>query len=444
WGPAGQTGPCGPDTEMFYDTEGGEIAPGEGPDSNEKRFTEIWNDVFMQYFKKEDGTFEPLKQKNVDTGMGLERVTAILQGKSNHFETELFKPLMDKVLEISGAERTNENIVSLRIIADHMRAATFILGDPWGVAPSNTDQGYVLRRLIRRAIRHGKQLGIESKFTNILSEMVIQIYKDVYPELAKNKDRILLELDREEEKFGKTILQGIREMRKKWSEDAAHKSEPVSDGAAAFFIYETYGFPLEMIEEELKKMGYEIEVGSFRDSFNKALADHQAKSRAGSEQKFSGGLADHGEETTKLHTATHLLHQSLRNLFGEDIMQKGSNITAERLRFDFNYPEKLNEEQIKQVEDMVNEQIKKDWTVTCETTSVEEAKERGAIGLFEDKYGDKIKLYRIGDFSLEICGGPHVEHTGQLEAFKITKQESVGSGIRRVKAVIGEEAKKRL
>lgn len=449
WGPAGQTGPCGPDTEMFYDVEGGEIGPDENPANNGERFVEIWNDVFMQYFKKEDGSFEPLEQKNVDTGMGLDRTAAIMQGVSTHYETELFTPAMEKIDELrseGGAEdadsgRAEEVVRSKRIIADHMRAAAFILGDPWGVSPSNKDQGYILRRLVRRAIRHGKMLGIEKGFTHLLAKIFIDIYGEVYPELERNQDRIFLELKREEEKFQKTISQGIREMAKIWNPQIVPAGSEIEDGSKAFYVYETYGFPLEMIEEELTKNGYKVVTEKFRKTFNEAMEAHQELSRGGSTQKFAGGLADHSEETTKLHTATHLLHAALRKVLGKDIYQKGSNITEERLRFDFNYPEKLSEEQVQAVNDMVNEQIEKDLTVKCEVLPFEEAKARGAIGVFEDKYADKVKVYTIGDFSMEICGGPHVEHTGQLEAFRITKQESCGAGIRRIKAVVGEKAK---
>ncbi|MBU0668139.1 alanine--tRNA ligase [Patescibacteria group bacterium] len=447
WGPAGQTGPCGPDTEMFYDTVGGEIKSGDDPSTNGQRFVEIWNDVFMQYYKKEDGTFEPLKQKNVDTGMGLERTAAIMQGVKSHYETDHFLPMKEKIKELSTGEKSgtaDEQVASARIICDHMRAATFILGDPWGVCPSNKDQGYILRRLVRRAIRHAKMIGINGNFTHELAQIVIDQYGNKYTELAQNKARIFEELRREEEKFQKTIEQGIREMRKIWNKDACGTQFTVADGEKAFYIYETYGFPLEMIEEELAKIGYKIDVEKFRASFGSAMKKHQELSRSGSEQKFAGGLADHSIECTNLHTATHLLNQALIIVLGHGIEQKGSNITRERLRFDFNYNDKLTPEQIKQVEDIVNEQIKRDLPVSFEITSVDEAKKRGATGVFPDRYDAEVKVYRMGDFSYEICGGPHATKTGNLKAFKITKQESCGAGLRRLKAVIGEEAVKLL
>ncbi|MCC7197374.1 alanine--tRNA ligase [Candidatus Peregrinibacteria bacterium] len=476
WGPAGQTGPCGPDTEMFYDTCP-ELAPGEHKKGSSEfsqkkyelpgwggkchancecgRFVEIWNDVFMQYNKQADGSYVPLKQQNVDTGMGLERVTAILQGMPSHYETELFAPLVEKIKElakpteadlaryasIADEELRKKTIEldterSLRIIADHIRAATFIMGDAWSVSPSNTDQGYILRRLIRRAIRHGKMLGISGNFTDVLGQIVIDIYGEVYPELKRNQERIIAEYKREEEKFQLTIEVGLRELRKIWNEENCKKEFTVVDGAKAFYIYETYGFPIEMITEELKKIGYEIDQVKFMESFDKAMKDHQEKSRAGSEQKFAGGLADHSFECTMLHTATHLLHKALKVVLGDDVNQKGSNITAERLRFDFNYPQKMTPEQVKQTEDIVNEQIQRDLPVSYEIVTVEEAKQKGAIGLFEDRYGDKVKVYKMGDFSYEICGGPHVEHTGQLQKFKIKKEEACSAGIRRIKAVV--------
>jgi len=443
WGPAGQTGPCGPDTEMFYALEGAEVGPDCDPANNNK-FVEIWNDVFMQYFKKEDGTYEPLTQKNVDTGMGLERTAAIMQGVDSFFETELYKPLREKINDLATADKENEEewIRSERIIADHMRASTFIMGDPWGVTPSNTDQGYVLRRLIRRAIRHGKRLGIEGDFTDILGAMVIDMYKDVYPELEARRERILEQLKLEEIQFQKTIEKGIREMCKIWDpENEEAKKAPVVDGAKAFYVYETYGFPLEMVEEEMIRNGYKIELEGFRKTFEEAKNIHQEKSRAGAEKKFAGGLADHGEEAMKLHTATHLLHQALKDVLGVEVNQKGSNITHERLRFDFNYGQKMTPEQKEEVEKIVNEQINKEMDITCEMMTVEEAKKAGAIGLFGDKYDEQIKVYTIGDYSKEICGGPHVKNTRDLGGFKIKKEESSSAGVRRIKAIIGDKAK---
>lgn len=464
WGPAGKTGPCGPDTEMFYDLYPELKSYEHKPDAEQNlikkypflessgdchpncecgHYVEIWNDVFMQYDKQIDGSFRPLKQQNVDTGMGLERVAAILQNAPSHYETELFAPLKIKIKELIGNEKNadiEENIVSGRIIADHIRAATFILGDQFGVVPSNTDQGYILRRLIRRAIRHGRKIGIVGNFTHVLGEIVIGIYGDIYHELVNNKNRIIDELKLEEEKFQKTLEHGLREMKKLWNMDeACNKEFSVINGDKAFYIYETYGFPIEMIEEELKKNGFIIDVDAFRKHFEEAMKHHQEKSRAGSQQKFAGGLADHSEECIKLHTATHLLHQALKTVLGPEVNQKGSNITGERLRFDFNYPQKLTPEQIRTVEELVNKQIQRDLPVSYEIVSVDEAKQKGAIGLFEERYGDKVKVYKIGDFSYEICGGPHVEHTGILNKFNITKEEACSAGIRRIKAIVSAE-----
>ncbi len=484
WGPAGHIGPCGPDTEMFYDLypdlPWDEHKPGSSETSQKRyrladlkgkchpncecgHYVEIWNDVFMQYNKMPDGKYEPLKQQNVDTGMGLERVAAILQGKPSHYETELFAPLFEKIVELAqppskenrqeyedfvfkrafrGGEQLNfhdmaaERDISKRIIADHIRAATFIMGDPWGVAPSNKDQGYVLRRLIRRAIRHAKMVGIQWNFTDILGQMVVDIYGDVYPELRARNDQIIDEFKREEAKFQKTIEQGLREMRKIWNDDNCKKELAVENGDKAFFVYETYGFPIEMIKEELVKLGYSIDEKAFMQRFEDAHKAHQNKSRAGSEMKFAGGLADHSWECTMLHTATHLLHQALRDVLGDEVYQKGSNITAERLRFDFNYKEKMTPEQIRQAEEIVNKQIQRDLPVSFEIVTVDEAKNKGAIGVFPERYDEKVKVYRMGDYSYEICGGPHVPNTGSLKKFKIIKEEAVSAGIRRIKAVV--------
>lgn len=461
WGPAGHIGPCGPDTEMFYDmcpdlawdkhkpgsseTAQNRYNPGDlngkcHPNCECGRYVEIWNDVFMQYNKQPDGSYIPLKQQNVDTGMGLERVTAILQGVPSHYETELFLPLKEKIRELAvgqkSAETESEQVFSGRIIADHIRASTFIMGDPWGVAPSNKDQGYILRRLIRRAIRHAKMIGIHGNFTDILGQIVIDIYGDVYPELKARQAQIIEEFKREEAKFQKTIEQGLREMRKIWNDDNCKKELAVENGDKAFFVYETYGFPIEMIKEELGKLGYSIDEKAFMKRFDDAHKAHQEKSRAGSEMKFAGGLADHSWECTMLHTATHLLNQALRNVLGTHVEQKGSNITAERLRFDFNHKEKMTPEQVKQVEEIVNTQIQRDLPVSFDIITVDEAKSKGAIGVFPDRYDEKVKVYRMGDFSYEICGGPHVPNTGSLKKFKITKEEAVSAGIRRIKAVV--------
>ncbi len=452
WGPAGQTGPCGPDTEMFYWVGKGAPPESSNPGNDEENWIEIWNDVFMQYFKKEDGSFEELKQKNVDTGLGLERVTAVLQGKNNVYETELFTPILKKIEAISNKKYTDEP-TGFRIIADHIRTATMMAGD--GVHPSNVDQGYIMRRLIRRAIRWGKKLDIPTGFTATIAKKVIHTLVDIYPEL-QHEEEIIKIFQSEEEQFEKTIHTGLREL-KKLIKKKGHEMDNtvfhdlstikkesdlhfnVIDGKDAFYIYETYGFPLEMIEEELAFVGIAVNINELRELFHKSYKQHQETSRAGAEQKFAGGLADHSEECKRLHTATHLVHQALRDVLGDHVYQKGSNITHDRLRFDFNHDQKMTLEQIKEVEDIVNEQIKRDLPIHYEMMNPNEAKTKGVIGVFDDKYaelGGNVKVYMIGDYSKEICGGPHMEHTGQLGAFKITKEQASSAGIRRIKAIV--------
>ncbi len=440
WGPAGQTGPCGPDTEMFYWTGEGSAPENFNPD--DERWVEIWNDVFMQYNKKADGTFEPLSQKNVDTGMGFERVLSILEGVKSPFETVLFKEIIGEIRLLGGyTEPTDEQKVSERIIADHLRAATFILGDPMGVSPSNTDQGYILRRLIRRAIRHGRKLNIETDFARKIAGIVVKDYGDYYIELNENQDRIFQEIADEEMKFSETLLKGLIILKKETEKLKNRKNEGVKAFNEDFFfeMFATYGFPVEATVEELTTEGF-IKDDKDKDyvmkKFDEYYLKHQNLSRAGAEKKFSGGLADNSEAVTRLHTATHLLHQALRIVLGDHVAQKGSNITEDRLRFDFSHNEKMTDEEKREVEKIVNEQIKKALPVSIEEMSVDEARESGAIGLFESKYGDKVKVYTIGDFSKEICGGPHVENTSELGEFKIKKEESSSSGVRRIKAVL--------
>lgn len=431
WGPAGQTGPCGPDTEMFFDTEKDKCPECDklGVSCDCGKFVEIWNDVFMQYDKQEDGTYKPLAQQNVDTGFGFERGLAILNNVETPFETELFADALKKIRELTGDGNAPE---SERIIADHIRAATFILGDPYGVAPSNTDQGYVLRRLIRRAIRHGKKMGIENAFVSEIAKIYIDYYKDVYPELDQFKDKIVNELEKEEEKFSRTLSQGEKEF-EKLLPNLMKGNNPKLPGKVAFKLYDTYGFPIEMTQELAKENGIDVDM----EGYEKAFEKHQELSRAGAEKKFAGGLADHSEQTTKLHTATHLLHEALRRVLGDHVQQRGSNITVDRLRFDFSHPEKMTDEEKKAVEDMINEQIKKGLDVTCEEMTLDEARKQGAQGLFESKYGDTVKVYKIGDFSVEVCGGPHVKNTSELGGFKIKKEQSSSAGVRRIKATIG-------
>ncbi|OIO53533.1 alanine--tRNA ligase [Candidatus Peregrinibacteria bacterium CG1_02_54_53] len=426
WGPAGQTGPCGPDTEMFYWVGNGK--PQGNPASHEDEWLEIWNDVFMQYNKTADGTFEPLKQQNVDTGMGLERVAAVLQGKDNVYETDRMKPILDRVMEM--ADHRDER--HLRIIVDHLKAATFIIAD--GITPSNVDQGYILRRLIRRAIRSARQLKIEhdGTLTPAIAEAVIEQYGQTYPFLQERRQAIIEALKREEQQFGKTLKEGMKQF-----ERAAAKAGKQMDGTTVFHLYDTYGFPLELTKELAQEQGLTVDEKGFAKKFEA----HQVLSRAGAEAKFKGGLQDQGSQTTKLHTATHLLNAALRKVLGDHVFQKGSNITAERLRFDFSHPDKMTPEQVQEVEKIVNDAIAADLPVAYHVTTVDGAKAEGAIGVFDARYGAEVKVYVVGDekkgvFSKEICGGPHVARTGMLGSLKILKEESSSAGVRRIKAVL--------
>ncbi len=423
WGPAGPSGPCGPDTEMFYDSGKEKCSPSCDPSCNCGKYWEIWNDVFMEYNKTPEGLYIPLKQKNVDTGFGLERNAAILQGKENIFETELFKPIIDMVKSISK----EENIYSERVITEHIRASVFILSE--GIAPGNLDQSYVLRRLIRRIIRHGMKLGINRAFSAELGELVIDLYKDVYPELLRSKEHITSCLKEEEEKFGKTLERGEKEFLKVVEHARDNK---VLQGKTVFRLYDTYGFPPELTKELCDERGFTCDMEGFHEQFKK----HQELSRAGADKKFAGGLADHEDMTTKLHTATHLMHEALRRVLGKHVQQKGSNITTERLRFDFAHPDKMTPEQIKQVEDLVNDAIAKDHPVICREMTKDEADREGALAFFAEKYGERVKVYSIGDYSKEVCGGPHVERTGLLGKFIIKKEQSSSAGVRRIKAVL--------
>ncbi len=430
WGPAGQSGPCGPDTEMFVPLDRPDCGADCGPACACGKWVEIWNDVFMQYNKTTDGKYIPLEHPNVDTGMGVERVTCFMQGVESAYQTELFRGIFNKIQELSGQAAADYNNRSARIVAEHLRAATFLIGD--GVKPSNVDQGYVLRRLIRRAIREARKLGITEAFTVKIAEVVVAEYSAVYAELSENAEAIVDELQREEGQFSKTLEKGTREFNKLIDKIPAFVSKKVISGKNAFNLYETYGFPLELTVEMAAERGFAVDEAGFHKAYEK----HQALSRAGAEQKFKGGLADQSEATAALHTATHLLHQALRLVLGESVAQSGSNITAERLRFDFSYPNKMTPEQLAEVEEIVNAQIDRDMPISYEEVPLAVAKERGAIGLFEEKYGALVKLYRMGDFSQEICGGPHTQRTGTLGRFKILKEESSSRGVRRIKAVL--------
>ncbi len=422
WGPAGKVGPCGPDTEMFY-WVGKEPVPPEFDPKN-KKWVEIWNDVFMQYFKNMDGKYEPLSQKNVDTGMGLERILSAINGLGDDYKTDVFWPIIQKIEELSG-KKYEDNKKEFRIIADHIKAATFIIGDKRGVEPSNLGQGYVVRRLIRRAIRYGKILNLPKYFLASLIQKVVEIYGEAYPEIKRKENDIMTIVQREEEKFEKTLEEGLKQFEK---------------GLDAFELYTTYGFPLELTMELAKEKRKTINV----EEFNKKFKEHQELSRTASAGMFKGGLADAGMQATKYHTATHLLLAALRRVLGDHVYQRGSNINAERLRFDFSHPQKMTAEEIKEVEDIVNQKIKEDLEVICEEMSLEEAKGKGAMGVFENKYGERVKVYTIGNssasseppFSREICGGPHVKKTSELGKFKIIKEESSGLGVRRIRGVL--------
>ena len=428
WGPAGITGPCGPDTEMFFDTGKPKCSDGCGPQCDCGKYLEIWNDVFMQYNKKEDGSFEPLRQKNVDTGMGLERTVCVINGLGSVYETDVFEGAIRCIESLSCKKYGigDETTRAIRIVADHVRTATFMLGDQIGVTPSNVDQGYVLRRLIRRAIRFMRSLGIGKGEMVKLAAHYVDFYAEVYPELAENRQKIMDELTKEEEKFSRALEQVTKEFERA----AAKAQNGVIDGQTAFRLYDTFGFPIEMTVEFAKEKGLAVDTEGFREKF----AEHQKKSQLGSEQRFKGGLADHSEKTTKLHTATHLLQAALRKVLGDEVAQKGSNITEERLRFDFSFSRPMTKEEIAETQKLVNEAIQRKMPITCEEMTVEEAKAQGAIGLFGDKYGEVVKVYTMGDFSKEICGGPHASNTGDLGEFVITKEQSSSSGVRRIKA----------
>ena len=481
WGPAGITGPCGPDSEMFIITDKPPCGPDCSPACDCGRYLEIWNDVFMQYDKQKDGTFKPLSQKNVDTGMGLERTFCVLKGVKSVYDTSIFTGIIGKIQELSGKKygSDEETTRAIRIIADHMRTATFIIGDDRGVTPSNVDQGYVLRRLIRRAVRHGMKLGMPQGFTCEIAKVIIAQYKATYPELESHGEFILEQLKLEEERFSRTLKKGVAEFEKvvgnirrtrealeaakaEKTPESAGKLRPTPemqpiiaalkdgtatdemfdrvlstldtiDGRSAFKLYDTYGFPIEITTEMAAEQGLKVDTEGFDERFKQ----HQATSHAGAEHRFKGGLADASEETAKLHTATHLLQAALRKVLGDEVHQKGSNITAERLRFDFSFGRKMTDEEKAEVEKLVNEAIQAAVPVVCEEMTVAEARAQGAMGLFESKYGERVKVYTMGKYSKEICGGPHAKNTGDLKSFKIKKEEASSAGVRRIKAVIG-------
>ncbi len=432
WGPAGQTGPCGPDTEIFYDMGKSKCGPKCGPSCHCGKYVEIWNNVFMQYNKEADGTFTELKQKNVDTGMGLERVLTILNGKNNVYDTDLFLPIMQKVEEILEREGRVLSEKDKRIICEHTRTITFILGDPMKISPSNTEQGYILRRLIRRIIRLFKKADINTNYLCELSDVIIQQYKTTYPELGDNKEFILEQLQKEYTLFSKTLNDGLKKANR-YLDNIGHCG--VLSGELAFKLYDTYGFPIEFSSELASERGYRVDM----DGFHKKFEEHQNKSRQGAAGKFAGGLADNNEKTARLHTATHLLNGALRRVLGDEVSQRGSNITSERLRFDFSFGRKVTKEELTQVEAIVNEAIAHNISVTSEEMTPEKAYGEGAVGVFSGKYGEIVKVYTVPGYSKEICGGPHAKNTGELVSFKILKEEASSAGVRRIKAVIDDQ-----
>jgi len=425
WGPIGSTGPCGPDTEIFYDTGKEPCGSDCKPGCSCGKYNEIWNNVFMEYNRTPDGEYELLEQKNVDTGMGVERTVAVLQGKDNVYEIEIFAPLVNGIRELSGMEVISEDQVrSVRIICDHSRAATFLLAE--GIVPLNVEQGYVLRRVIRGAIRHGKLLGIEEEFLSALSRIIIETYVEDYTHLKTNETFIVSELQKEYKKFKNTLARGLNRFNR-----IARNKEKI-DGKDAFLLYQSFGFPIEITKELGKENGIFVDVDGFNEEFEK----HQKVSKAGADKRFGSGLADTSEATVRLHTATHLLNEALRLVLGKDITQKGSNITQKRLRFDFNFDRKLTDQEKKDVEDIVNGKINEALPVKRIETTLDEAIRMGSQAAFDQKYGEKVTVYSIGDFSTELCSGPHVENTGELGRFKIIKEEGISAGVRRIRAVL--------
>lgn len=431
WWIAGTAGPCGPDTEIFIVSDDEPCSPECSPACDCGKYLEIWNNVFMQYNKTPDGKYLPLENKNVDTGMGLDRTIGVLQGVSSVYDTDLFKPIIAKIEELSGKKYNDSEEITraMRIVADHCRTSVFILGDEKGVTPSNLDQGYVLRRLIRRAVRYARNLELPASFTWQIAKVILEYYGDVYPELIENKQRIHDELGKEEARFAKTLGRGLNELDKVTRN--MNEGDTI-EGKAAFRLYDTYGFPIEITCELAEERGLKVDTEGFEAAFKK----HQQVSSQGATQRFKGGLADDSEQTARLHTATHLLLAALRDKFGEDVFQKGSNITPERLRFDFNFDRKVTREECDELEVWVNNAIKADVPITCEEMPLDEARASGALGSFGSKYQDIVKVYTAGELSKEICGGPHAKSTGELGSFKIKKEQASSAGVRRIRAVI--------
>ena len=439
WWAAGPTGPCGPDTEIFYWVGEGLPPKGSNKGTDSANWMEIWNNVFMQFNRVDEKTLEPLPKKNVDTGMGLERTNCILQGKTSVYLTEVFQPIIKTIETLSGYKYGTDELKdqSVRIIADHSRSASFILGDQKGVTPDRVGAGYVLRRLIRRAVRHGMKLGIDKDFMAEIAAVVVENFKNAYPELEQNKDKIYSELTKEEAKFRTTLKKGEAEFQKMLPNLNKNPKKIIS-GKVAYNLYETYGYPLELTQELGKENGFTVDVEGFKEAERK----HQEASKTAEAGKAKGGIAEQSDVATKYHTATHLLQQALFEVLGDQVAQKGSNINSERMRFDFTFERAMTAEEIQKVQDIVNEKIKEDLPVTMEVMTLDQAKAEGARALFVNKYGEQVKVYTIGRdakkdwFSKEVCGGPHVQHTAQIGDFKIVKEQSSSAGVRRIKAVI--------
>ncbi|MFW9964259.1 MAG: alanine--tRNA ligase [Candidatus Sifarchaeia archaeon] len=430
WWIAGNSGPCGPCTEMFIEVdEVPKCSPDCRPGCYCGHFVEIWNDVFMQYNKLSDGSYQPLKQRSIDTGMGVERTLAMLQKVSSVFETELFAPLISKTKELSQKQEFKEDDERLiRIIVDHVRSAVMIMADDRRISPSNVEQGYIVRRLLRKAIHSADRLDIDQGFMNTLAEIVIKMFKDLYGEVERNKEFIMNNLNAEEEKFRKTLNKALRRFEKIY-QDTGNIT-----GGDAFLLFTSFGLPLEMTRDLAEEKGIKIDMNEFTRQFE----EHREISRTATQGKFKGGLAEHSEQIVKLHTATHLLQAALRKVLGNEVTQNGSNITEDRLRFDFTFSRKLTPEEIEEVESLVNEIISQDLEVTREFLPYDEAIGKGALAFFKENYGETVSVYSVGDFSMELCGGPHVEHTGVLGKFRITKQKSIGAGLMRIRAIIEE------
>ncbi|HLH61691.1 MAG TPA: alanine--tRNA ligase [Ktedonobacteraceae bacterium] len=435
WGPAGTTGPCGPDSELFYDTGLPKHGPDCRPGCSCGKYIEIGNNVFMQYNKTAQGTFEPLKQRNIDVGLGLERTLCVVLGTEDVYSADLFIPIVQRIHELRTRQGRKVQIEPeqeqrlVRIIADHLRAVTFLIAD--GVTPSNVEQGYICRRLIRRAVRCGHELGISGAFTAEVAQAVIERYGSIYPELDHHRTSIASELTREEERFGRTLARGLREF-EKVEQGLRKQGQAVVPGEVVFRLFDTFGFPPTLTAELAQERGLTADL----EGFDTLFKQHQERSRQANTEKFKGGLSDHSERTTQLHTATHLLQQALRDVLGTHVHQMGSNITPQRLRFDFSHPTKLTSGEIKRVEDIVNRQIQRDLPVTMEVMPLQQALDQGALAFFGERYGDLVKVYKIGDYSMEVCGGPHVQHTGAMGHFRILKAENIGQGVQRVRAVL--------